>query len=281
MSMGIRPKRLVGVWDLGISKIFLGGLITLAEELLIVAERNRISAPIDIYIVGDRKKIVPQDAFLAALASIKGIRKIIWSNTLSLPEDSIRWPASQRYAYGSTLAVQQFYKEKKSLPYLSMKETNNSWARSFFKHRIGDRLPIVIHLKNANMTGWRKLFSLYSKEQRYIFILIGNDPLPQTLRQHGNVIVARDFGSTLPRDLALITHAYLFLGLASGPCNMAIFSDVPYVIFKDPRQHPESMKREIGRQERFSFSKPYQFFLRKYDTFDTLRSSVRRCITLI
>ncbi len=45
------------------------------------------------------------------------------------------------------------------------------------------------------------------------------------------MIVAKDYGSTLLDDLALIRTSLLYMGRESGVSEIAVFSDVPYLLF--------------------------------------------------
>ena len=85
-----------------------------------------------------------------------------------------------------------------------------------------------------------------------------------------NVILSRDYGSSLSRDLALIQTASIFMGMTSGPCNMALFSDIPYAIYKNPDHDVEEMAIELGKADRFPFAMPFQKIMRIFETGDNL-----------
>ena len=63
----------------------------------------------------------------------------------------------------------------------------------------------------------------------------------------------------------------MFLGMASGPCNVAIFSKIPYAIYKNPDHHSKEMKRELGTKDHFSFAGSYQKIYRMKETEANLR----------
>jgi hypothetical protein len=54
--------------------------------------------------------------------------------------------------------------------------------------------------------------------------------------------------------------------MASGPCAMAMFSAVPYVIYKNPSHHVQEMIEELGAADHFPFSLPCQKITRGYET---------------
>ena len=158
------------------------------------------------------------------------------------------------------------------------------WAGRFIAEHVRPKMPVVVHLKNnprekgcsnADQEAWCDFFMRCAKDYDVLFILIGNEEISDRLKKLPNVLVARDQGSTLSSELALIEQAAIFMGMASGPCNMAIFNDVPYVIYKNPDHHVREMKEEMGDSDRFSFSKPFQKLLRKKETPDGLMEEFR------
>jgi ADP-heptose:LPS heptosyltransferase len=84
------------------------------------------------------------------------------------------------------------------------------------------------------------------------------------------VIVTKNHESNISRDLALISQAAIFMGMSSGPCNIAIFSDTPFIIYKNPDHDVEEMKLELGKNNRFVFSTASQKFLRIFETVENL-----------
>jgi hypothetical protein len=103
-------------------------------------------------------------------------------------------------------------------------------------------------------------------------MLIGNEPIDPQITQLPNVLVTRNYGSDLSRDLALIQTSYIFMGMSSGPCSMAVFSGTPYVIYKNPDHDVEEMALELGTNIRFPFATPFQKFLRILETPEGLMS---------
>ena len=144
-----------------------------------------------------------------------------------------------------------------------------------------ESLPVVVHLKNtsgegilsnANLIEWYKFFKACQKFKGIKFILIGNEKIGTRIEKLPNIIVTNQKRSDISKDLGFIQTAYFFMGMASGPCIMAIFNDVPYVIFKDPNQHSKDMQKELGTKDYFSFAKGPQKILRTKHTSSILMS---------
>ena len=56
------------------------------------------------------------------------------------------------------------------------------------------------------------------------------------------------------------------MGMMSGPANMALFGENPYLIFKNPDHHAKEMAIELGDKDQYSFALPGQRVLRIWDT---------------
>lgn len=64
------------------------------------------------------------------------------------------------------------------------------------------------------------------------FVMIGEkEEIDPRFRGFSNVLIAKDYSTTIEQDLALIQAGIMFLGTTSGPATMALFSDKPYVIY--------------------------------------------------
>ena len=142
-----------------------------------------------------------------------------------------------------------------------------------------NKLPVVVHLKNnnidtksnANVDGWLSFFNTCHHERLPVhFILIGNDPHDPRYQQCSNVSLPQTDRGGLLFDLSMIQVCFMFMGMASGPCNMALFSGVPYLIWKHPDHHTQEMDREFQGHSQFIFANEYQKFMREWDTADSL-----------
>lgn len=107
------------------------------------------------------------------------------------------------------------------------------------------------------------------------FGLVGDDPVAAPFGTLSNVSIAKDDGIALERSLALIQAAGLFMGMMSGPANMALFGKKPYLIFKNPDHHALEMTEEIGTGDRYSFATERQRVLRIWDTTENLAGAFR------
>ncbi|MFC1987019.1 hypothetical protein ACFLVH_00485 [Chloroflexota bacterium] len=144
---------------------------------------------------------------------------------------------------GATLKeIRDFYRERRFIPYLTIDEHHLSWAHNFYADKAKGLLPVVVSLRwhphgttnrNADHEGWLGFFDLcQSAFPKVVFIIVGTrEEAFEELRYRRNVIVAKDYGSTLLNDLALIRTSLLYMGMESGVSVIAVFSDVPYLLF--------------------------------------------------
>lgn len=138
--------------------------------------------------------------------------------------------------------AERFYREHGFVPYLSCKPAMLSWARAFVLEHVWPRVPVVVQLRandawgahrNADLDEWRAFFAHCERTYRVGFIVIGRrEEIDPGLRRFGNVVFAKDFGTSIEQDLALLQVSLMYLGTCSGPNIMAWFSRVPYVIYR-------------------------------------------------
>ena len=243
------------------------------------------------------RSLYEQSVLLSTLLDLKGIDTCYRAGSLAAvkdflsqnPNSFLTWPSLDLleehgyldYPYGTTLNIQRFYRQHQKIPVVSVKTQLQKWALDFIEEYVAPHRAVVVHLKNnprkpngsnAKFDEWLAFFEASVDLHDVKFILIGNEEVDPRIRRLPNVLVTKNIGNSLAQDLALIQTSFAFLGMASGPCNMAIFSNVPYVIYKHPNHHAEEMELELGKGERFPFATPRQKFKRVFETCEDLKS---------
>ncbi len=122
----------------------------------------------------------------------------------------------------------------------------------------------------------RQLLKLKSFE-RYCFMVLGNN-VPHDVAGHPRVFFAKDKGWSLEQQLVASSQTACFIGEASGFCTAAIFSDSPYLIYKDPEQHAGTVDRDIGPGGKILFATDSQFFVREIPS---SQKAAMKIVTLI
>ncbi len=159
--------------------------------------------------------------------------------------------------------VQGFYRERGFIPYLTIDDYHLNWARNFYKTKAKGLLPVVVSLRgnprlgihrNAERNVWLTFFDLCkSAFPDVIFVVIGSQEESfKKLRHRSNVMVAKDYGSSLLDDLALIRTSLLYMGVESGIVNIAFFSAIPYLIFGREKMANEALKLKAGSNFEFA-----------------------------
>jgi hypothetical protein len=306
-------KSVLGVWDLNKAPLTLGGLLTFAEELKIQCLINKLKVA-SLCFYGDLKHIkkicnvnmgkknilsknmCKKSVLLSTIFEIEGIDSFYFVNEYNELMKFVKanyclvWPGFSKHGikkhrYESTLFVQDFYRKYKYIPVLSCKRTHLNWAKKFLMKNLASDAPIAVHLKNkpkehncsnANLYEWEDFFKVCYGKYNVKFILIGNETINTAIRKLPNIIVAGDHGSNLIRDLAIIQTSDAFMGMASGPCNMAIFNKKPYLIYKNPSHHSKAMKEELGDKDKFNFATSRQRIFREYETKNNLLAEFER-----
>lgn len=141
--------------------------------------------------------------------------------------------------------VNEFHKKHGYIPHLKIGERESSWAKWFYLNNLPkNTVPVALSLKrtvhsevrNADPYVWLpfidKCKQLYPE---VIFIFIGlRDEAFDGLRERSNVFIAKEYGTTIMEDLALIRASIMYIGTASGVNVISMYSDLPYFIFQLP-----------------------------------------------
>ena len=256
----------------------LGGNGT--EGAVVVSHMREASSPVAEALIGiegcDRLVLASSEAVLREwIKAQDGPFEIVPGLAGDVPED---------YHLGSGLGCSQIHAEGGELPPLSMANELNQWADDLLSRHSKGRPAIAVHLKNnprvsgesnANMAVWHDFFVDVGGDA--MFFLVGNEDVPSEIVQLSNVRRVLDSGGSAARDLAVITRSDGFMGMASAFCQAATFSNLPYVIFKNPDHHKREMEREIGADDGFKFAGPRQKLWMKFES----RENLMQALTMI
>lgn len=284
----MKIKNIIGLWDLEQADSSLGAFLIFQEELLLQREILQANS-IEILFSLNKNSVAPP--YLATLALFNPfLESAHFVNDVSSRtatsyniKTTFYWPTPDMYQHssysGSILTVQKLWQKTGKLINLISPASIHKQTLEWINKYIGNYIPIVVHLKNsptntqsnANQETWIKLFKdCEDNELPVRFVLIGNDTYDTRLLNCSNVVITQNYGGCIELDLALIPMSMLFMGMASGPCNMALFSGVPYLIWKHPDHNTQEMDREFQGHSQFLFADEYQKFMREWDTVDSL-----------
>lgn len=273
-------KKIVGFWDLNKAKTGLGSLLIFQEELLQCKELIN-AYKIDLVFCYD--EISTKKVFLATVSKLNPYLGALYfiedCRQYKKERNDFVWPNSENISHTSYaesyLAVQDFWRKTGKLFNLKSPNKIKKTAEAWLIKYVGNNLPISVHLKNnpnerqsnANQEAWFGFMRYCDESNLPIrFVLIGNDKINSKICALPNVVVTKNYGCDLELDLALIELSSAFMGMSSGPCNMAILSDKPYLIWKHPGHHKEEMEREFQGHKQFVFASEHQKFMQDWDT---------------
>lgn len=153
----------------------------------------------------------------------------------------------------------EFYNDNGYIPHLRVGSRDRSWAKWFYvKHLPENSLPVSLSLKRTGHAVDRNIepvvwLSFIDKCRldfpEVVFVIVGlREEAFEGLRNRPNVIIAKDFGTSLIEDLALIRASLLYMGTSSGVNLIAWFSSLPYLVFQMPADnlHRHGLKTEEG-----------------------------------
>jgi len=291
---------LLAVWDSIKKPITLGGLLTIAAESLIL-KREKNADLAGICFVGKHSGFPYSRAFqeveeymfqenwiLVIARSIKGIEKLYVAPSIeSLDHAFSFWPESKdkSYQHATYFFLQDYCNKGNKMIPLGMDKKTLKLAKDYIKRVSGKSLAVAIHLKNnhnspgfsnANFPVWKQFFETCLGQYNVHFILVGNEDIPDDIALLDNVALTKHDKLTIAQELAVIEASAFFMGMSSGPCNMALLSLTPCAIFKNPDHDKAEMDQELGRRNRFTFCTSEQKLIRKLETTTLLMNEFKR-----
>lgn len=203
------------------------------------------------------------------------------------------WPSLRQYASREYLIYHCFnelfynhFERHGSLPNLQSRPAAMRWAQQFVATHVNTAVAVTVQLRrnpanparNSGTEAWLAFFRQCMGRYNARFIVIcGRAEVDDKLRHLPNVVVAKDYGTTLEQDLALLETGAFHMGASSGPSAMLQFSSKPYCIFNWD-MNKESLRglTKEGHRYRFCFSTPLQCWLAERETEALLMAEFER-----
>lgn len=208
--------------------------------------------------------------------------------------DVYTWPSgfdyevTQSYLYYKIFddLIYPFYKENGYIPELKNNSFFENWAHRFFKVNCCGKIPISINIRNNQLFGsdrnsdlsiWINFFKHCGREHPSAFFIVicSSSEIDERLRNLSNVLIAKDFGTQMQEELALIQCSAIHMGASSGPATIAWFGKKPYLIVKTTLQdqvfkHKDIVIKEDDGSMRFIFANKSQKFITGNETVEKL-----------
>ncbi len=297
-------SQVLGWWDISLPGTTLGTLLTfLAECSLLTRLCNSTTIDLAVNALSHGLPNLPdgkfrlwksnqgQDCALSLLNGIDIVKKIYLCGgtsgfealSKSLNNTHLSWPQPNRHGmphtYDTTQYVQELWRATGRLKPLTFKADLRAWSCHIIRKIFGNSTVVGLHLKQvkeyqgkssislANESVWLEFLTVAASQFDIQFLLLGDDPISKDIQVLPNTIVARNIGAdSFSKHLALLSECAGFMGMMSSICNTVIFSDVPYVVFKNPDHHRQQMIAEIGSVECYPFATLYQKVIREHET---------------
>jgi len=261
------------VWDLARERATVGGALVLRQEGEMLSRLQGRSA-LTVHL------IAPESGrqFAERMAQTIFGSSAYAYHLVSATEGAVGWPpaavrakpAFSYFAFSRTIALHAQTGLKPRLQWCEPQRASALQARRRFPGRLycvhlRSVAPFVPEESNADGPAWNAFFQRRAVAGKCDFLLIGDDPLPVGLELRPGVtrVAGSQLGLDLATQLALIGVSDGFLGMASGLCTAANFSDTPHVIFKHPMHHAAEMALELGEAQAFPFASERQQLWRR------------------
>ena len=157
--------------------------------------------------------------------------------------------------------IEEFYDSYGYIPFLRIGERDKSWALWFYLSYLPEgSIPITLSLKstshhpirNADPTVWLSFIDRCKIAfPEIMFVVVGlREEVFDGLKDRQNVVIAKDYGTSIMEDLALIRSSLAYMCTTSGVNAIAMFSDTPYLQF----QFPNMEQYGLDEGTKFSFA---------------------------
>ncbi len=263
-------------WDAALETPTLGGAITLRSEIEILSRILKFdSVELSVKPNFTGRQYLLEQVYLTSGLHFK---LVAGGSSVGYPFDF--WGETVTKSYISTLRIQELFAMYRLAPNLTWNKSIEN-ARYSLADQLGEFIALHIRNDDFNATEWNlgsdftsQIVNWLLDNTKYPVVIIGSDLVPEWISNHSRVHHLETLGVALSVQLAVIESAKVFIGSASGIACAAIFSKVPYIIFKDPAHHREEMISELGTVDFFNFSTSEQLLLRLPSNFQTWSSEV-------
>ncbi|MEW6114144.1 MAG: hypothetical protein AB1664_18565, partial [Thermodesulfobacteriota bacterium] len=127
---------------------------------------------------------------------------------------------------------------------------------------------------------WMEFFKHCEGRYPVKFLLLAGSvrEVPPELRSLSNILVTKDYNTTLEQDMCLVECSSMFMGSSSGPSIMVVYSDKPYAIFGFKSPSPERVKPGM---DRFAFATNHQRIIWENETFPMILDEFLRMYKVV
>jgi hypothetical protein len=312
-----RAKRVLAIYDLTSQPFSIGDMIAVLEASLVVRENCGAEAIDFAIVYDRDQPACPdpqfasinEDNLLFHLASILPVAQVnqylgslvVFDSHAQLvhyiASDDDRycvWPSApgvaiKRYLYYTLTndLLYEYFQEHGVIPYLTCRKFIADWAFAFYYDRVHPNVPVSVQIRNnklistvrnSRMDAWFDLFSHCASRHPVTFVVAcAISEVDDRLRSFPNVIIAKDHGTTIEKDLAFIQTAPFHMGASSGPGQLVVYNPNPYLLVNStliPDRY-RGLIRE-GPFVRFFFSGPLQLHTLEPETSSLLIDQFER-----
>ncbi len=191
------------------------------------------------------------------------------------------------YPYPNTYApLDRFLQTHAALPGLTCPPAALEWARLFIRRHAGAATPVTAQIRfnpesprrNTDLDAWREFFQRMQARPDIKFIVIcRQEEVTPELRALSNVVYAKDYGSGILEDLALIQVSHFSIFPDAGFATYPWFLGLPTIFFaKEKHYFPHLRMLDVNGGTGLRFLTPFQRRVFGEYTADTLEQEFLR-----
>lgn len=252
-------------FNLDLEKPTLGGILTLLSEATILIEKSEVKV-INLYIYGKYLDF----SWLQSIENNVLINYKYPINVLTKKPYEPCYPLKElnltNFSYYSTNRLSLLSKKFNTKPILHWSQSLENSVTKKINHINSEFItihmkygyPVDIDLSHADPSIWTRALKTVLKNTDATMVIVGDDSPPRGLEYSERLLTAKTLELNLSEQLSLISRSIGFVGTASGICSGAIFSAIPYTIYKSPDHHAIQMQDELEMTDNLPFAHDFQ-----------------------
>ena len=252
-------------------KYYYGSAITLIQEIIELNKKKNIK--INLNLISKNKQYLDYFNIVKYLdLNIKIFKNSNNHNSVNL-NNLLNKKIS--YSLQNLIKISKFRKKK---PKINFKKKYINLVKDKLKKKNIKKF-ICVHIKEnitkdnfRQIQSWEKLLKFMPKE--YSIIFLKSDKYKKNFNKNKNVLFFDTKNIYIEPIMSQICK--FFLASASGFCSFAVFSNVPYLLIKNPKEHVRQIKSEL-KFNRLKFASYKQYLIReKIDNTKKILSYVKK-----
>ncbi len=256
-------------------KFYFGAATVLIQEIIFFSKKNNLKR---VYLNIISKNKVYKNYF-KILKYLNTNISISFNKRISNNSINVKKKFKKKNVYDFDI-INKLYILTNKFPLLNFKKScYNKVKFTLKKKSINIKKSVAIHIKinkyeskKKHINFWKKVINYFINKNYNVIILSSDNKIINDLPKKKISIINN---KQIFFEPVLSQISKMFIGSASGFCNFANFSNIPYLIIKHPKHHQYSIDKQI-KNNKLIFAKKKQFLLRSLLSYNKISRYIEK-----